>query len=312
MPFPKTTLFAVRVVAPVPPLATGRVPVTPVVKGSPVALVNVPDEGVPRAGVTKVGLVPNTAAPEPVSLVNAVASCAEVNEPNTAALPVEVMWPVRFALVVTVPAVKLAAVPDKLVATPDAGVPNAGVTRVGDVPNTNAPDPVSLVTADARLDDVGVPRKVATLLASPDTPVEIGNPVAFVNVPPDGVPSAAPNTTGAPAEPTLTARAVNTPVPAPEILPTATDPAEPDAFPVNAPTNVVVARELVFELKVSPVLDFGPRSPVAAVKNAGKQVVSVASLATVMSVGVPEAATTAVPSCLNTDTRITLAKSFTA
>ena len=32
-----------------PPLAIGRVPVTPVVNGGPVALVSVPEEGVPRA-----------------------------------------------------------------------------------------------------------------------------------------------------------------------------------------------------------------------------------------------------------------------
>jgi hypothetical protein len=57
VPLPKTTLFAVRDVAPVPPLATGRVPVTPVVKGSPVAFVITPDAGVPKAGVTKVGEV---------------------------------------------------------------------------------------------------------------------------------------------------------------------------------------------------------------------------------------------------------------
>lgn len=34
---------------PVPPLATGNKPVTPVVRGRPVALVKVPLEGVPRA-----------------------------------------------------------------------------------------------------------------------------------------------------------------------------------------------------------------------------------------------------------------------
>jgi hypothetical protein len=39
-------------------------------------------EGVPRFGVTKVGLVPNTAEPVPVSSVRAVASCEEVNEPR--------------------------------------------------------------------------------------------------------------------------------------------------------------------------------------------------------------------------------------
>ena len=40
-----------------PPLAIGRVPVTPVVSGSPVQLVSVPLVGVPRTGVTSVGLV---------------------------------------------------------------------------------------------------------------------------------------------------------------------------------------------------------------------------------------------------------------
>jgi hypothetical protein len=56
----------VEAVTPVPPLATGNVPVTPVVKGKPVALVNVPDVGVPRIGVTSVGLVFNTTEPVPV------------------------------------------------------------------------------------------------------------------------------------------------------------------------------------------------------------------------------------------------------
>jgi hypothetical protein len=56
----------VEAVTPVPPLATGNVPVTPLVKGKPVALVNVPDVGVPRIGVTSVGLVFNTTEPVPV------------------------------------------------------------------------------------------------------------------------------------------------------------------------------------------------------------------------------------------------------
>ena len=42
---------------PVPPFATGSVPVTPVVIGSPVQFVRVPDDGVPIAGVVSVGLV---------------------------------------------------------------------------------------------------------------------------------------------------------------------------------------------------------------------------------------------------------------
>ena len=51
--------------------ATGSVPVTPVVKGSPVILVATPEAGVPRRGVTKVVLVIalTTLAPEPAPSV---------------------------------------------------------------------------------------------------------------------------------------------------------------------------------------------------------------------------------------------------
>ena len=41
-------------------------PETPVLIGNPVQLVSVPDEGVPRAGVTSVGDVAKTTEPEPV------------------------------------------------------------------------------------------------------------------------------------------------------------------------------------------------------------------------------------------------------
>ena len=50
----------------------------------------------------------------------------------------------------------------------------------------------------------------------PVTPVVSGSPVKFVAVPEEGVPNAPPLTTGAPAEPTLTANAVATPVPRPD------------------------------------------------------------------------------------------------
>ena len=45
---------------------------------------------------------------------------------------------------------------------PDVGVPSTGVTSVGLVANTRAPEPVSSVTAAARLADDGVPNHVAT------------------------------------------------------------------------------------------------------------------------------------------------------
>ena len=53
-------------VAFVPPFAIGSVPVTPVVKGKPVAFVKVADVGVPKIGVVNVGLVDNTTLPVPV------------------------------------------------------------------------------------------------------------------------------------------------------------------------------------------------------------------------------------------------------
>lgn len=78
--------------------------------------------------------------------------------------------------------------PVQFVSVPLVGVPSRGVVSVGEVPNTNAPLPVSPVTAVARLELDGVPRKVATPVPSPLTPVEIGKPVAFVSVAADGVP----------------------------------------------------------------------------------------------------------------------------
>jgi hypothetical protein len=80
-------LTKVADVVPVPPLATGRVPVTPVVNGRPVALVNAAYEGVPILGVTKAGLVANTNEPEPVSSDTTEANWAEVVAANWLRLP---------------------------------------------------------------------------------------------------------------------------------------------------------------------------------------------------------------------------------
>ena len=58
----------------VPPLATGSTPVTPLVRGNPVALVRTKVDGVPRLGVVKTGEVAKTANPVPVSSEREVAS----------------------------------------------------------------------------------------------------------------------------------------------------------------------------------------------------------------------------------------------
>ena len=115
----------VEVVTPVPPLATGRVPVTPVVSGSPVQLVSVPEVGVPNKGVTKVGEVASTLAPDPVEVVTPVPPLATGSVPVT-------------------PVVK--GSPVALVNTAAEGVPKAGVTSVGELDSTLLPEPVEVVT----------------------------------------------------------------------------------------------------------------------------------------------------------------------
>jgi hypothetical protein len=70
-------------------------------------VLNTSIDALPTTDVANVGVAANTAAPVPVSSVRAVLSCAEVNEPSTAAFPVEVICPVRFAFVVTVAALPL-------------------------------------------------------------------------------------------------------------------------------------------------------------------------------------------------------------
>jgi hypothetical protein len=137
-----TTPPEVNEVSPVPPFVVASVPVTPVESGKPVALVRVTEVGVPRIGVTSVGEVAKTAEPVPVSSVKAPARLAELNEPKEVALPTLVTAPVRFALVVTLPAVKPAAVPVMFVPTRADGVPKAGVTSVGEVDITTLPVPV--------------------------------------------------------------------------------------------------------------------------------------------------------------------------
>jgi hypothetical protein len=133
----------------------------------------------PNTGVTRVGVLANTKAPVPVSSVTAVIKLAEDGVAKNVATPAaRPDTPVEIGS------------PVQLVRVPEDGVPKAGVTRVGDVANTNAPVPVSSVTAAIKLADEGVPKNVATLAAKPETPVEIGRPVQLVRVPEDGVPNA--------------------------------------------------------------------------------------------------------------------------
>jgi hypothetical protein len=133
----------VEVVTPVPPLATGKVPVTPVVKGKPVALVSVPDVGVPSIGVTSVGLLERTLLPEPVEVVTPVPPLATGSVPVT-------------------PVVK--GKPVALVSVADVGVPSMGVTSVGLLERTLLPEPVEAVTPVPPLATPSTPVKLDTTL----------------------------------------------------------------------------------------------------------------------------------------------------
>jgi len=70
--FPPSVIIFPVLATPVPPLAPGKVPVTPVVKGKPVKFVATPEVGVPRTGVTSVGEVDKTTPPVPVEVVTPV------------------------------------------------------------------------------------------------------------------------------------------------------------------------------------------------------------------------------------------------
>ena len=59
---------------------------------------------------------------------------------------------------------------------------------VGDAENTTDEEPVSSVSAEARFDDEGVAKNVATLAPRPLIPVDTGRSVQLVRVPEEGVP----------------------------------------------------------------------------------------------------------------------------
>ena len=144
----------------------------------PIVLVPVNDEVPVTARLLKVAVPVKVGESEkttglvfPVLVDKAVYRLAEVNDPSNVALPVEVMAPVKLALVVTVPAVRPEAVPVKLVATPLLGVPRAPLKV------TNAPADPTLIL-----------RAVRTPVPAPVRPVLIGRPVAFVRVKVVGIP----------------------------------------------------------------------------------------------------------------------------
>jgi hypothetical protein len=139
----KASNAAALVVAPVPPFAIGNVPVTPVVNGNPVALVKVPEAGVPKTGAVKVGEVK-------VLLVKVSVPAKVAKVPDAAGKVIAVPVPATAgAEIVAVPEVEPAKATEVAEATP-----KVGVTKVGEVANTNAPEPVSSEITPANSDEV--------------------------------------------------------------------------------------------------------------------------------------------------------------
>ena len=155
--------------ADVPPfrLETDRLPVTPVDSGNPVALVSVTLVGVPKTGVTSVGLVDRTTLPVPVLVVTPVPPLV------TASVPARVIVP---ELVIGPPLVVRPVVPPATLIEVTVPALAAGVAHV--------PSPLQKV-----VDDALVPEFRLVTGKLPVIPVESGRPVALVNVTLAGVPS---------------------------------------------------------------------------------------------------------------------------
>jgi len=149
----EAALFAI----PVPPLAAPKIPVTPVVKGSPVALVNTRAEGVPRAGVTNTGDVAvitpvTTTPPEPAWMV--VVEVVFV-EPITIVLTAA---PVPMLIVLAVTPLPIVIPP--VLATPIAIVPPVTLSNnvfAADVPPLIATTPVPEAFPSVRVPVVNAP-----------------------------------------------------------------------------------------------------------------------------------------------------------
>jgi hypothetical protein len=104
-----------------------------------------------------------------------------------------------------------------------------------------------------------LPNAVATPVPKPETPVEIGRPVAFVSVPLDGVPRAPPFTTNAPAVPTFVPKAVKTPVPVVVVE---------GATPAPPPITIAFAANAADVAQVVALLKYGIPPEVPATVNA--------------------------------------------
>jgi hypothetical protein len=127
------------------------------------------------------------------SLVSAIAADALMSASTMTpaamlvALPTLVTSPVRFAFVVTLPAVRPAAVPVTFVPTKADGVPRSGVVSVGEPAKTSAPVPVSSeITLASSAELVAARTEIlsvvttSVLLAGIDVPLAVSVPEIVV------------------------------------------------------------------------------------------------------------------------------------
>ena len=150
------------VLVPVPPLATGKTPVTPVVSGSPVAFVNTAALGVPKAGVVNVGDEDKTTLPLPVEEVTPVPPFATA-----------IVVPLHVPLVIVPTLVKLEPVTVEFKVVP-VKVPASAVTVISAVPLNDTP---LIFLAVASLDAV-----VAFPVKAPVKPVALIVPLVTTDV----------------------------------------------------------------------------------------------------------------------------------
>jgi hypothetical protein len=263
VPSPRQNVDALALV-PLFRLVTGRFPVTPVVKGSPVALVKVPLEGVPSTPpFTTNAPADPTAMPRAVTTpvpVVVVTGAPPAPPPSTIALAtravedaqVEVLE--KYGMPPEAPATVRASVPLAVIGEPETVIRppvNDCATEVTvPVPATaHVPSPRQKVDALAL-----VPLFKLVTGKLPVTPVPKGNPVALDSVPLDGVPSTPPFTTNAPADPTATPRAVTTPVPVVVVA---------GAPPAPPPSTIALATRAMEDAHVEVLEKYGtpPEAP---------------------------------------------------
>ena len=206
----------------------------------------------------------NVIVPPPVEIGAAAVIFTTAAVPEIKTIGVVGAMVVALAIVGAAALTALKPLSERLV---PVAAPMTGVTSVGVVANTAEPVPVSSVKAVRKLALLGVAKKVATFAAKPDTPVPIGKPVQFVNVPEVGVPRI-----GLTMTMLVLVQA--------EILPLAT-------VPSAGATNVaLVNNSALVTCLVVPDCTIGKTSVTAAAVAAGREVIAMVAMLVVSCVNV--------------------------